>query len=263
MTKRWDRCQFTEVVNGHARRCELHPHSGHHYYKNKAGEYRSFGSPAKPPVEMSHRRATQVTKRILRAVVGMGAALAFTLGCSGAQFDLNTEEGNDGGQDTRTDPATDGGDSATGEHSDIVTPPNDAPGGETGPGKDGEADFGGSDTGGTPLADTGPDTSPPADTCPYDAADHHNGYDGPYTYCAPKGDAVTPSTYSLGMALAARASSSVPGSVDTAGTCPSGSFVRRASASKCVTWGYDGTAFGRVTYGAICGCPEATGPRWD
>ncbi len=234
---------------------------------------RLYGHPMSSPLtwkEADEEWCKPFFYAMARAILGLTLALVMLLGCSGAQFDLNTEEGNDAqpiaetsdsGNDLRPD-ETGSRDPESGNGGDGPSPEPDG-GLDTSPPPKSETSPADSALPGVDATDTAPDTSPPADTCPYDAADHHNGVDGPYAYCAPKGDAVTPSTYSLGMALAARASSSVPGSVDTSGTCPTGSFVRRASASKCVTWGYDGAAFGRVTYGAICGCPEATGPRWD
>ncbi len=191
-------------------------------------------------------------------VVG-GWALA-SCGCSGADFAITEENAN-------ADTATEGYDSANtlgpdsggGEHPSV-----DSGGGS-------EVSF--ADTGSEATTIDSPsetstavDSLPPVDSCAFDASDHHNGYDGPYTYCAPKGSGSTPSSYSLGMALAARASSSVAGGVDTSGSCAGGTYVRRAGTSYCVTWVYAGVAFGRVSYGgtaAACSCPEATGPRWD
>lgn len=121
--------------------------------------------------------------------------------------------------------------------------------------------------------DSGDADSPPeTDTgCPV----HVNGVGGTYTYCAPLGVPGSEKTYSLAMAVAARASAMPVGAAtgDIGCGASAGIFFHLptdASAGPSTVWAYTGPLAGHLrvladwkTGTAGEACPSLSDPTWD
>jgi hypothetical protein len=90
---------------------------------------------------------------------------------------------------------------------------------------------------------------------------HQNGIGQPYDDCAATGVPGNATTYSLTLAMEARAAWSA--GTDVTGTCGAGFFVSRTSGGQCATWVYTGPTAGHVHLAAACACPTAADPTWN
>ncbi len=96
---------------------------------------------------------------------------------------------------------------------------------------------------------------------------HHNGLGQPFDSCDPLGVPGTASTYSLGLASAARAAWPFAGTDGSCGCVPGNmACVFRQTATSCAVWIYEKSLAGSVhlnTANNTCLCPSASSPTWQ